>query len=285
MRRADVALYHAKSDSHYRLYDPAKDRHTPRRLTLMHDLVRAVEQGEITVAYQPKLEIDNNRVIGVEALARWNHPEFGPIDPEEFIPLAELSDLTRPLTLHIIRTVCAQWQEWKHAGHDLHIAINLSPLMLMSQGWTEALLDQLGACSMPPDRLELEVTETAFIHDPERALATMEYLAQHGISFGLDDFGVGFSSLTHLSRMPIDTLKIDKSFVKKMINDHRLGAIVHSTIQLGENLGLQVVAEGVENAEVLQKLKTMRCHLAQGFYFSQPIDAVQIPAFLNKART
>lgn len=284
MRRADVALYHAKSDSHYRLYDPAKDRHTPRRLTLMHDLVRAVEQGEINVAYQPKLEIDNNRVTGVEALARWNHPEFGPIDPEEFIPLAELSDLIRPLTLHISRIVCAQWQEWKNAGHDLHIAINLSPQLLMSQGWTDELLAQLGACGMPPDRLELEVTETAFIHDPERALATMEELARHGVNFGLDDFGVGFSSLTHLSRMPIDTLKIDKSFVQQMIRDPRLGAIVHSTIQLGENLGLQVVAEGVESVEILQKLKAMHCHLAQGFHFSQPIDAEKVPAFLNQTR-
>lgn len=284
MRRADVALYHAKTDDRYRIYDPSRDRHTPRRLTLMHDLVRAVEQGEINVAYQPKLEIDNNRVIGVEALARWNHPEFGPIDPEEFIPLAELSDLIRPLTLHIARMVCTQWQEWKNAGHDLHIAINLSPQLLMRQGWTDELLAQLSACGMPPDRLELEVTETAFIHDPERALATMEELARHGIKFGLDDFGVGFSSLTHLSRMPIDTLKIDKSFVQQMIRDPRLGAIVHSTIQLGENLGLQVVAEGVESVEILQKLKAMHCHLAQGFHFSQPIDAEKVPAFLNQTR-
>lgn len=284
MRRADVALYHAKTDDRYRIYDPSRDRHTPRRLTLMHDLVRAVEQGEINVAYQPKLEIDNNRVTGVEALARWNHPEFGPIDPEEFIPLAELSDLIRPLTLHIARMVCTQWQEWKNAGHDLHIAINLSPQLLMRQGWTDELLAQLSACGMPPDRLELEVTETAFIHDPERALATMEELARHGIKFGLDDFGVGFSSLTHLSRMPIDTLKIDKSFVQQMIRDPRLGAIVHSTIQLGENLGLQVVAEGVESVEILQELKSMRCHLAQGFHFSQPIDAEKVPAFLNQAR-
>jgi EAL domain-containing protein (putative c-di-GMP-specific phosphodiesterase class I) len=152
----------------------------------------------------------------------------------------------------------------------------------MGQGWTEELLSLLDACGMPPDRLELEVTETAFIHDPERALATMQELARHGVSFGLDDFGVGFSSLTHLSRMPIDTLKIDKSFVQQMIRDPRLSAIVHSTIQLGENLGLQVVAEGVENAELLEQLKKMRCHLAQGFFFSPALEAGEISAYLNK---
>jgi EAL domain-containing protein (putative c-di-GMP-specific phosphodiesterase class I) len=251
----------------------------------MHDLVRAVEQGEIKVAYQPKLEIDNNRVTGVEALARWNHPEFGPIDPEEFIPLAELSDLIRPLTLLMIRMSCMQWQTWKKGGHDLHIAVNLSPRMLMERGWVDELLSILESQGMPPDRLELEVTESAFIHDPGRALGIMQELASHGISFGLDDFGVGFSSLTHLSRMPIHTLKIDKSFVQQMFSDPRLGAIVHSTIQLGENLGLKVVAEGVENAELYSQLREMHCHLAQGFFLSIPLTGKEILNFCSAETT
>jgi diguanylate cyclase (GGDEF)-like protein len=282
MRRADVALYHAKSDDRYRLYDPTRDRHTPRRLTLMHDLIRAVEQGDIRAAYQPKLQIDNGRVIGVEALARWTHAEFGEISPEEFVPLAELSDLIRPMTLHMVRMACTQWQGWKAQGHDLHMAINLSPQMLMSQGWIDELLSLLNAGGMPPDRLELEVTETAFIHEPERALAAMQRLAEHGIRFGLDDFGVGFSSLTHLSRMPIDTLKIDKSFVRQIVHDPRINAIVHSTIQLGRNLDLQVVAEGVEDAAMLEELREMQCHFAQGFHFSRAIDAEKIAAFFTR---
>ncbi len=272
LRRADVALYHAKTSEHFRLYDPAKDRHTPRRLTLIHDLIRAVEKGDIRAVYQPKLRIEDDSLIGVEALARWEHPEFGSIAPEEFIPLAELSDLIRPLTLHMVALACEQWQRWKNEGYDLEIGVNLSPGMLMHDDWTQGLLDLLQRHQMPPHRLELEVTETAFIHDPETALATMNALAAHGIRFSLDDFGVGFSSLTHLSRMPIDALKIDKSFVRNMVNDPRLAAIVHSTIQLGENLGLQVVAEGVEDAAMLDALRHMQCHVAQGFLFNPPLD-------------
>jgi diguanylate cyclase (GGDEF)-like protein len=285
MRRADVALYHAKTNDRYRIYDPSRDRHTPRRLTLMHDLIRAVEQDDIQAVFQPKLDIRSNKVVGVEALARWKHPEFGAISPDEFIPLAELSDLIRPLTLHMIRTACMQKREWLKDGHDLHVAVNLSPRMLMEQGWSDELLSMLRAFDMPPGGLELEVTETAFIHDPERALGIMQELSGHGINFALDDFGVGFSSLTHLSRMPIHTLKIDKSFVQQMASDPRLNAIVHSTIQLGENLGLQVVAEGVENAGLLMRLREMRCHMAQGYHFSPAIEADRIPLYMNQAFT
>lgn len=282
MRRADVALYHARSGERYRLYDPARDRHTPRRLSLMHDLIRAVEQGEIEARYQPILNLGEGRVVGVEVLARWLHAEFGEIDPEEFVPMAELSDLIRPLTLHMVRTACAQWQQWRRQGHDLYFAVNLSPRLLMGHGWEGDLLATLKACAMPADRLELEVTESAFIDDPERALQAMAELAEAGIRFGLDDFGVGYSSLTHLSRMPIDTLKIDRSFVQGMLSEPRLAAIVHSTIQLGRNLDLRVVAEGVDGTGMLRALRDMQCDHAQGFLFSPPVEADRIPPLLGR---
>ncbi len=279
MRCADVALYSAKSDSGFRVYDPARDRHTPRRLTLMHDLIHAVENGDLWAVYQPKLSVADRAVTGMEVLARWTHPLFGEILPEEFIPLAELSDLIEPLTLHMVELTCTQWRIWKDEGRDLHLAVNLSPRMLMTSGWMDALLDTLARVDMPADRLELEVTESAFIHEPELALATMQALSRKGIRFSLDDFGMGYSSLTHLSRMPMHTLKIDKSFIHDMCQDERLLAIVRSTIQLGENLGIEVVAEGVENAQEFEQLRQLNCHQAQGFHLSPPLLAEEVPGF------
>ncbi|HYP68618.1 MAG TPA: EAL domain-containing protein [Thiobacillaceae bacterium] len=279
MRCADVALYSAKSDSGFRIYDPARDRHTPRRLTLMHDLITAVEKGDLWAVYQPKMDLAGKEVTGLEVLARWTHPLFGEILPEEFIPLAELSDLIQPLTLHMIELTCTQWRIWKNQGRDLHLAVNLSPRMLMTSGWMEALLDTLARVDMPPDRLELEVTEGAFIHEPELALATMQALSGKGIRFSLDDFGMGYSSLTHLSRMPIHTLKIDKSFIQKMCHDERLLAIVRSTVQLGDNLGIDVIAEGVESAQQFEQLRLLKCHQVQGFHLSHPLQTEDVPGF------
>jgi diguanylate cyclase (GGDEF)-like protein len=279
MRCADVALYSAKSEIGFRVYDPARDRHTPRRLTLMHDLINAVENGDLWAVYQPKLDLTSKAVTGMEVLARWTHPLFGEILPEEFIPLAELSDLIQPLTLHMIELTCTQWRIWKNQGRDLHLAVNLSPRLLMTSGWMEALLYTLARVDMPADRLELEVTESAFIHEPELALATMHALSEKGIRFSLDDFGMGYSSLTHLSHMPIHTLKIDKSFIHKMCQDERLLAIVHSTVQLGDNLGIDVIAEGVESAQEFEQLRLLNCHQVQGFYLSPPLLPVDVPGF------
>ncbi|MGA7948562.1 MAG: EAL domain-containing protein [Thiobacillaceae bacterium] len=279
MRCADLALHSAKSDSGFRVYDPARDRHTPRRLTLMHDLINAVENDDLWAVYQPKLDVVGKVVTGMEVLARWTHPLFGEILPEEFIPLAELSDLIQPLTLHMIGLACTQWRIWKNQGRDLHLAVNLSPRMLMTSGWMEALLGTLARVDMPADRLELEVTESAFIHEPELALANMQALSKKGIRFSLDDFGMGYSSLTHLSHMPIHALKIDKSFIQKMCQDERLLAIVRSTVQLGDNLGIDVIAEGVENAQEFEQLRLLGCHQIQGFYLSPPLLPAEVPSF------
>lgn len=282
MRMADVALSSAKVINGFRLYDPARDRHTPRRLSLMHDLISAVENGELSAAFQPKLRLEDNQVTGMEVLGRWHHERFGEITPEEFIPLAELSDLIVPLTLHMASLTCRQWKAWHETGLDLHLAVNLSPRMLVEQKWIDGLLDLLAQSGMPATRLELEVTESAFIHEPELALAAMQSLSRHGIRFSLDDFGMGYSSLTHLSRLPIHALKIDKSFIQQMCHDPRLLAIVQSTIQLGENLGIEVIAEGVETARIYDQLRKLNCHQAQGFYLSPPLDAADVPGFLAR---
>jgi predicted signal transduction protein with EAL and GGDEF domain len=282
MRRADVALHSAKTNNGFRLYDPARDRHTPRRLSLMHDLISAVGNGELWAAYQPKLDIAGERVTGLEVLARWTHPNFGEIEPEEFIPLAELSDLIHPLTLHMIRLACQQWRSWKDQGRDLHMAVNLSPRLLIASDWIVSLLEMLADAGMPADRLEFEVTESAFIHEPELALGIMQTLSAKGIRFSLDDFGVGYSSLTHLSRFPIHALKIDKSFIQQMCQDKRILAIVQSTIQLGDNLGVDVIAEGVDTAQMFDQLRRLHCHQAQGFYLSPPLKAEEMPGFLAR---
>jgi diguanylate cyclase (GGDEF)-like protein len=282
MRRADVALYSAKNNNGFRLYDPSRDRHTPRRLSLMHDLISAVGNGELWAAYQPKLDMAGKRIMGLEVLARWTHPNFGEIAPEEFIPLAELSDLIRPLTLRMIRLACQQWRTWKDQGLDLYMAVNLSPRMLISSDWIGALFETLAETGMTADRLELEVTENAFIHEAELALGIMQTLSEKGVRFSLDDFGVGYSSLAHLSRLPIHALKIDKSFIQQMCQDKRLLAIVQSTIQLGDNLGIDVIAEGVETAQMFDQLRQLHCHQAQGFHLCPPLKAEEMPGFFAR---
>jgi EAL domain-containing protein (putative c-di-GMP-specific phosphodiesterase class I) len=282
MRSADVALHSAKANNGFRLYDPARDRHTPRRLSLMHDLISAVGNDELWAAYQPKMDLERQRITGMEVLARWTHPGFGEITPEEFVPLAELSDLIVPLTLRMLSLTGKQWKAWHRQGHDLHMAVNLSPRMLVSPDWIEDVLGILAQTGMPADRLELEVTENAFIHEPELALAIVQTLSRHGVRFSLDDFGVGYSSLTHLSRLPIHALKIDKSFIQQICQDPRLLAIVQSTIQLGDNLGIEVIAEGVDNARIYEQLRKLNCHQAQGYHLSPPLGAEEVLAFLAR---
>jgi diguanylate cyclase (GGDEF)-like protein len=280
LRCADVALYQAKTSGGFSLYEAACDRQTPRRLTLMQDLVDAVENGELRADFQPQLDLRSGLVVGLEALARWTHPSFGEISPEEFIPLAEMSDLMLPLTLHMVRVVAEQWRRWQALGHDLRLAVNLAPGMLVSDAWVAPLLATLEAGGMPADRLELEVTESALVQEPQQANAILAQLTARGIRFSLDDFGVGFSSLTHLRHLPIHTIKIDKSFIQSLDSEPRLVAIVRSTLQLGANLGLDVIAEGVETAAIADLLRELGCTQCQGFHYSRPLAASDVPAFL-----
>lgn len=280
-RQADVALSRAKAEVGCRIYQPEKDHNTPRRLALMHDLIVALEQGQLDVVFQPKYALETRTLTGVEALSRWQHPRFGAVSPDEFIPLTELGGMIQPLTLHVIRRAAALWKNWHASGRKLSIAVNLSPRQFLEQNWEDTILATLQECGMPADALELEVTESAFIHEPARVRSSMEALSRHGIKFSLDDFGAGYSSLVHLSELPLHSLKIDRAFVRHIKDNPKHQAIIQSTAMLGRSLGLTVIAEGIEDESTANLLYTLGCHQGQGYHLAHPQAAEVLLATLN----
>ncbi|MFO1370728.1 MAG: EAL domain-containing protein [Marinagarivorans sp.] len=283
MRFADVAMYYAKS--HYKgvaLYDGDIDPHSQQRLELMGALGRAIQAQQLVLYFQPKINLKDNQIYAFEALVRWQHPELGLIPPSEFIPLAEMSSLIYPLTRWVLENSISQCQAWRRMGYPLGVAVNLSVRNLMDERIVGDLRKMLVLYNLPADALELEITESMIMHDPERALDVLEQLADLGITLSIDDFGTGYSSLAYLKRLPVRTLKIDYSFVCGMLQDKQDQIIVHSTINLAHNLGLYVVAEGVESAEVWAELKQLGCDAAQGFYLGMPMPAVDSLAWLNR---
>lgn len=283
MRFADVAMYYAKS--HYKgvaLYDGDIDPHSQQRLELMGALGRAIQAQQLVLYFQPKINLKDNQIYAFEALVRWQHPELGLIPPSEFIPLAEMSSLIYPLTRWVLENSICQCQAWRRMGYPLGVAVNLSVRNLMDERIVGDLRKMLVLYNLPADALELEITESMIMHDPERALDVLEQLADLGITLSIDDFGTGYSSLAYLKRLPVRTLKIDYSFVCGMLQDKQDQIIVHSTINLAHNLGLYVVAEGVESAEVWAELKQLGCDAAQGFYLGMPMPAVDSLAWLNR---
>jgi diguanylate cyclase (GGDEF)-like protein len=272
LRHADVAMYAAK-DNHagLRLYDPAVDVNSPQRLALIADLRAAVERRDLVVAFQPKVEPRTGRVVGAEALARWHHPTLGAIPPDEFIPLAEHSGLVRPLTLHVLELALRRRAAWARAGHDLHVAVNLSPNNLLDAELPETVALLLAQTGNPPHKLTLEITESTILADPAGSLATLERLHALGVKLSIDDFGTGYSSLGRLRELPIHEVKIDKSFVQRSADDHRDRAVVRSAVQLGHALDLEVVAEGVEDADTYAYLAREGCDTVQGYHLSRPL--------------
>ena len=274
IRRADVAMYGAKSHkTGYEIYSSARDEHSPRRLMLMAQLRRALETGEIISLYQPKADLTSGRITGVEALARWNHPELGLLPPSDFIPLAEHTGLIKHLTLRILDESLQQWRRWRDLGLELSMAVNLSAQNLLDPKLSEEIMRLIAKWGVPPGMLELEITESSIMTDPTRALTTLKRLDDMGLGLAIDDFGTGYSSLAYLKELPVDTLKIDRSFVANMTNNENDGVIVRSTIDLGHNLGMRVVAEGVETAEIWSRLTDLKCDIAQGFHLSKPVPA------------
>jgi diguanylate cyclase (GGDEF)-like protein len=283
MRFADVAMYYAKS--HYQgvaLYDGDIDPHSQQRLELMGALGRAIQAQQLVLYFQPKINLQDNQIYAFEALVRWQHPELGLIPPSEFIPLAEMSSLIYPLTRWVLENSISQCQAWRRMGYSLGVAVNLSVRNLMDERIVGDLRKMLVLYNLPADALELEITESMIMHDPERALEVLEQLADLGITLSIDDFGTGYSSLAYLKRLPVRTLKIDYSFVCGMLQDKQDQIIVHSTINLAHNLGLYVVAEGVESAEVWAELKQLGCDAAQGFYLGVPMPALDSLEWLNQ---
>lgn len=272
LQRADVAMYQAKQTrSRYVIYDPLQDTSNVRSLTLMNKLRNAIENNQISVFYQPMIDQKNNTIVAVEALARWEHAELGFIPPDEFIPMAERSGLIQKLTLSIIKQAVQDCQRWHKLGHKLTVAINISTHCLQDQSLPEKLASILQEHGVSAENIELEITETALMQDLGRARQVLEQLDQAGFNLSIDDFGTGFSSLAYLKELPVNTLKIDKSFVFNMNNSDDDAAIVQTIIELAHNFNCKVIAEGVENKYTLEKLKNYGNDVAQGYLFSRPI--------------
>lgn len=274
IQRADVAMYAAKrKHSGCERYDAEKDLHSLRHLTLTGDLRRAVKGDELLLHYQPKVDFKTGRLCGVEALVRWQHAEHGFMPPDDFIGHAEQTGLIVPLTTWVLDTALQQYVGWRHAGLDIDIAINLSPRLLHFADLAGMIEARVAKWRVPPKRLILEVTENALMLDPARARETLQQLRDLGIRIAIDDFGTGYSSLGYLKALSAEELKIDKSFVLNILEDASDRTIVASTIDMAHNLGLKVVAEGIESAEAMQHLKNIGCDVGQGFYIGRPMDA------------
>ena len=279
MSRADVAMYGAKhKDVGFLFYDPETDPHTQERLQLSSGLRHALDRDEFVLHYQPQIDISSGRVIGVEALIRWNQPEHGMILPDQFIPFAEKTGLINPITEWVLRTAITQCKAWQAAGLDLRVAVNVTarsfqdPKLVQKM---EALLCAGGTC-LAPDRIEIEITENILMEDIEHGVEGIRRMRELGVSVSIDDFGTGYSSLAYLKKLPIHSIKIDKSFVLNMMEDDNDAVIVRSTIDLAHNLGHLVVAEGVENAGSLDLLEVLGCDLAQGYHIGHPMSADEL---------
>jgi diguanylate cyclase (GGDEF)-like protein/PAS domain S-box-containing protein len=282
MRCADVAMYEAKRKGlRATVYDPALDRYSPRRLALATALGEAVRNGQVHVEYQPVARLADRSVACAEALVRWRHPEYGDVAPDEFIPLAEMGDHIRSLTLGVLGDAARQWNAWRGRGLRLRIAVNLSTRVLIDQGFVVETGAILGHHGVPGDALLFEITESAMLIDPARALETIARLHALGIGFSIDDFGIGFSSLAYLKQLPIESLKVDRSFVAGMCTNARDASIVRSTINLAHDLGLRVVAEGVETVEALAMIARLGCDEAQGYFIARPQDGAALADWLE----
>jgi diguanylate cyclase (GGDEF)-like protein len=282
LQKADVAMYLVKERrSGYETYTASRDRSSPRRLALLGELRRAVEQDELVLHYQPIADLRTGNVVAMEALARWDHPEHGLLLPDEFIPLAEPTGLITIMTRRILSLAIAQCRQWRDAGLEPQIAVNISARNLHHDDLIAHISAILATHDVPPTALDLEITESAVIADPRRATEILSSLNEIGIETTLDDFGTGHSSLAQLKRLPVKRLKIDQSFVVNMSTDEEDAAIVSSIVELGQNLGLAVVAEGVESATVWAQLADLGCDFAQGYYLSRPLPPDQMTRWLE----
>ena len=276
LSRAEVAMYAAKRRSHGPLmYDASIDAASALTLSLLTELRRAVEHGELRLYLQPKLMLDSGHVGGAEALVRWQHPQRGLVPPMEFIPFAEQTGFIRTLTIWVFEEAARHWLALRAEGLPLVLSVNLSTRDLLDTDLPQKFSALLLKHRVPAEAFCLEITESAIMDDPQRALATLDKLSLLGFKLSIDDFGTGYSSLAYLKRLPVDELKIDKSFVMTMVDDHDDAKIVRSTIDLAHNLGLTVVAEGVENAKVWDALRELECDEAQGYHMGRPMPATE----------
>lgn len=271
---ADVAMYQAKQrGERYMRYDAGQDPHSLARLTLMGDLRHATDRGEISLYYQPKIDVRSQNVIGVEALVRWRHPQHGMVPPDSFIAQAEQTGIIKPLTYWILNEAIRQCAEWDAAGFSLSVSVNLSARVVQDVQLPGQVGELLERHKVRADQLELEITETAIMNDASRALQVLGELDAKGVRLSIDDFGTGYTSLAQLKRLPVDEVKIDRSFVLNMLRDANDAMIVRSIVDLAHNMNRIVVAEGVESKKILDALADLQCDVAQGYFYSRPLPA------------
>ncbi|MCI0562215.1 MAG: EAL domain-containing protein, partial [Nitrososphaera sp.] len=283
MQRADIAMYAAKkAGSGYAIYTSEQDEYSPKRLALMGELRQAIEQDQLFLHYQPKVSLKTGHLVGVEVLVRWQHPEHGFIPPIEFIGPAERTGLIKPLTECILEKALRQCHFWRKAGLELSMSVNLSARYLGNPVLAARIMEGLHRFNLEPRFLELEITESAIMADPSRAIDLLGELTKLGVRISIDDFGTGYSSLGYLQKLPVYAIKIDKSFVMN-IHERKIDAsIVECTIRYGHNLGLEVVAEGVENKQAWDQLVNLGCDLAQGYYMCRPLPAAELTKWMSE---
>jgi diguanylate cyclase (GGDEF)-like protein len=280
---ADVAMYLAKRRGERAVrYEAGLDPHSVERLQLMGDLRRAAERGELSLYYQPKIESRGQRLAGAEALLRWRHPQLGMVPPDRFIPQAEQTGIIKPLSLWVLDEALRQCAAWEASGLTVPVSINLSARLVQDTQLPEAVAAALERHALRPELLKIEITETAIMSDPTRAMQVLTALDALGVGLSIDDFGTGYTSLAQLKRLPVDEVKIDRAFVMSMLRDANDAIIVHSIIELAHNMNRVVVAEGVENRKVLDALVAQRCDEVQGYYFSRPLPAAEFADWVTK---
>jgi diguanylate cyclase (GGDEF)-like protein len=286
LRCADIAVYAAKDELKSCVrYTPRLDNFTADMLALKSDFARALRAGEISVVYQPRVRILDGAWVGFEALSRWTHPRLGPVSPSKFVPLAENSELIHPFTQHVLKLAIRQAEHWHTIGYSLPVSVNISANNLLDHTFVDRLRELLRSALLPPHLLELEVTESAVMRNPETMLARLTEIRDLGVKLSIDDFGTGYASLAYLKRLPVAALKIDKSFVTRLDEDAGDQRIVKSSIQLAQGFGMTVVAEGVESAAAVERLREYGCPYAQGFHFACPLAGEEIEFHLRELRT
>jgi diguanylate cyclase (GGDEF)-like protein len=285
LRRADVAMYVAKeAQSGYEIYSPERDRYSPTRLAMLGQMRPAIENGEFVLHYQPRAHMKDGNVRGVEALVRWKHPQRGLLSPEEFIPVVERTVVLAPLTYYVLEEALKQSAAWRRMGIEMSMSVNLSTRNLIDPNLAEQVLHFLDKWAVPPASLIIEITESTLMADPARCTEVLSRLAAAGVELSIDDFGTGFSSLGYLKKVPITELKIDRSFVINMGADPNDRSIVRAAVDLAHNLGLRVVAEGVESYETWRELESFECDIAQGYFLSRPLPEGGFRRWLEQYR-
>ncbi len=285
-QNADAAMYQAKQDGRngFRFFTSEMQANSLRNLKLGNDLRQALARSELYLHYQPQFGIQDGKLCGAEALLRWNHPEFGPISPAEFIPIAEDSGLIIPIGEWVLKTACLQMKKWLEQKRPIRsIAVNLSAIQFRHPGLTASVMEIVEEIALPTEYLELELTEAAAMDNPKEAISIMDELHAHGIRMSIDDFGTGYSSLSYLKKFKVNKLKIDQSFVRDISSDQEDRAIVSAIIHLARNLGLRTIAEGVETPEQLEFLKEKGCDEVQGYLFGKPLPVEEFEKLMNGA--